>query len=140
MTRAWVQRLALRLALSLSLTMCQAARADEPHPAVGAQVYAKYCTLCHGVSGRGDGRAALIQQRKPADLTKSVHTFEYKLDIVRRGGAAMNRSPSMPAWSEVLSDEEIKEVVAYLQTLLEQDTVIALRSRSSAASDSVKDK
>jgi cytochrome c oxidase cbb3-type subunit 2/cytochrome c oxidase cbb3-type subunit I/II len=103
-------------------------------------VYAKYCTLCHGASGKGDGRAAVIQQRKPADLTKSVRTFEYKLDIVRRGGAALSRSSSMPAWSDVLSDAEIRAVVAYLQTLLEQDAVIARQPVSSTATASVKAK
>jgi mono/diheme cytochrome c family protein len=140
MTRAWVETLAPWLALSISLAISQAAQAEDSHSPVGAQVYSKYCTLCHGASGKGDGRAAVIQQRKPADLTKSARTFEYKLDIVRRGGAALNRSPSMPAWSDVLSDEEIKEVVAYLQTLVEQDAVSALQPVSSATSASVKDR
>jgi mono/diheme cytochrome c family protein len=140
MTRAWVETLAPWLALSISLAISQAARAEDSHSTAGAQVYSKYCTLCHGATGKGDGRAAVIQQRKPADLTKSARTFDYKLEIVRRGGAALNRSPSMPAWSEVLSDEEIKEVVAYLQTLVEQDAVSALRPVSSATSASVKDK
>lgn len=126
--------------LPLLLAFSQSARAAEPSTPVGAQVYAKYCMLCHGATGKGDGRAAVIQQRKPADLTKSTQTHAYKLDIVRRGGAALNRSSSMPAWSDVLSEEEISQVVAYLQTFVDQETLHALKPASSAASVSRKDR
>jgi len=83
----------------------------------GAAVFQKYCVLCHGTEGRGDGRAARLQQVRPADLTQSKRDPAYKLQIVSRGGAAMNRSASMPAWGEVLTGQEVTDVVAYLQVL-----------------------
>jgi mono/diheme cytochrome c family protein len=73
--------------------------------------------LCHGPLGKGDGRAASLQQVPPADLSKSRRSSAYKLQIIREGGAAVNRSRSMPAWREVLSPEQIAEVAAYVNTL-----------------------
>ena len=83
----------------------------------GAALFAKYCSLCHGAGGEGDGRAASVQKVPPANLTVSTRPRSYKMQIVRRGGAALGRSSSMPAWGEVLTDAEIADVVAYVQTL-----------------------
>jgi mono/diheme cytochrome c family protein len=83
----------------------------------GAAVFSKYCALCHGSSGAGDGRAASVQKVAPADLTVSTRSPGYKLQIVRDGGAELGRSSSMPAWRDVLSDAEIADVVEYVETL-----------------------
>lgn len=47
----------------------------------------------------------------------STRSLSYKLQIVREGGAELDRSSSMPAWREVLSDTEIADVVEYIETL-----------------------
>jgi cytochrome c oxidase cbb3-type subunit III len=83
----------------------------------GAAVFQKYCVLCHGASGHGDGRAAALQKARPADLTLSDRSDAYKLQIIREGGVALQRSTSMPPWSDVLSESQIRDVVAYLRTL-----------------------
>ena len=88
----------------------------------GARVYATYCALCHGASGKGDGRAAPLQQVRPADLTTSHRSRQFKLNIVRAGGSALNRSSSMPAWANVLTEQEIADVVTYLQALSNDPT------------------
>src|SRR3954468_19862184 len=102
--------------------MCAADGAHADDTAAAAQVrgsatFAKYCSLCHGTQGKGDGRAARLQQVPPADLTRSQRSDAYKSEIIRKGGAAMSRSSSMPSWGEVLSSQDIQDVVAYLQTL-----------------------
>lgn len=104
-----------------------AADAGTTAQARGALVYSKYCVLCHGESGKGDGRAASMQKARPADLTASRKSESYRLQIVRNGGAAMNRSGSMPAWSDVLSPEQITDVVRYLEV------VASKRDRAQAA-------
>jgi len=38
--------------------------------------------------------------------------------IITLGGEAMGRSPAMPVWGQQLTAQEIKDVVAYLRTLL----------------------
>lgn len=35
----------------------------------GAEDFAAFCSACHGLGGKGDGDAAAVLDRKPADLT-----------------------------------------------------------------------
>jgi len=35
----------------------------------GSQDFATFCSACHGAGGKGDGDAAAVLDRKPADLT-----------------------------------------------------------------------
>ena len=84
----------------------------------GEAVFKTNCTLCHGISGDGKGRAAKLYNPPPADLTHSDKNDDYKRSIIMLGGAAMARSPFMPVWGEQLSTQEIDDVVAYLRTLV----------------------
>ena len=108
---------ALALASAGVLASTHDVRSVEPQAPNGAALFAKYCSLCHGAGGTGNGRAAALQKVPPANLTVSTRPRSYKLQIVRQGGAALGRSSSMPAWADVLSDAEIAEVVEYVQTL-----------------------
>lgn len=83
----------------------------------GEAVFKANCILCHGVKGNGQGRASVLFDPPPADLTKSEKNDEYKEMIIRYGGAAMGRSDKMPIWGQQLSDQEITDVVRYLRTL-----------------------
>ena len=107
----------LALASAGVLASTHEVRPGNAQVARGATVYSKYCALCHGSGGAGDGRAAAMQKVPPADLTVSTRSPGYKLQIVRDGGAELGRSSSMPAWRDVLSDAEIAEVVEYIETL-----------------------
>jgi len=84
----------------------------------GEAVFKTNCILCHGVNADGKGRAAVLYDPPPADLTKSDKNDEYKTLIITLGGAAMGRSPVMPVWGEQLTTQEISDVVAYLRTVL----------------------
>ncbi len=86
----------------------------------GAATYQLYCATCHGPEGKGDGPAA------PADPAPADHTdaaYMGKLDdaylyrLIQKGGAAVGKSPLMVPWGGVLSDEQIRDVIAYLRTL-----------------------
>ena len=112
-----VRGVALAFASAGVLASTHEVRPGSTPVARGAAVYSKYCALCHGSGGAGDGRAASMQKVAPADLTASSRSRSYKLKIVRDGGPGLGRSSSMPAWREVLSDAEIADVVAYVETL-----------------------
>jgi high-affinity iron transporter len=112
-----VRGLALVFASAGVLASTHEVRPGSAPVARGAAVYSKYCALCHGSGGAGDGRAASMQKVPPADLTVSSRSRSYKLKIVRDGGAELGRSSSMPAWREVLTDAEIADVVEYVETL-----------------------
>ncbi len=88
---------------------------------VGKMKYQSYCFSCHGSSGKGDGPAALNLTPKPRDLSNGsfMETLSdpYIVNVIKGGGTAVNKSPLMPAWGNVLSDKEIRDVIAYLRSL-----------------------
>lgn len=84
----------------------------------GEVVFKTNCILCHGVNGDGKGRASVLYNPPPADLTRSDKNDDYKRLIITMGGAAMGRSEVMPVWGEQLNADEINDVVAYLRTIL----------------------
>lgn len=84
----------------------------------GEVVFKTNCVLCHGVKGDGKGRASVLFNPPPANLTRSDKNDEYKTMIITLGGAALGRSPVMPVWGEQLSTQEIKDAVVYLGTIL----------------------
>jgi mono/diheme cytochrome c family protein len=93
---------------------------NDPRPPAGAsrgqRLYFSFCAGCHGVDGRGSWRAALFLIR-PGDLTTTASQPDrYVFDIIKHGGASIGR-PGMPAFGAQLSDDDIRALVAYLQTL-----------------------
>ena len=85
----------------------------------GQVVFKTNCILCHGVKADGKGRASVLLNPPPANLTLSDKNDEYKIMIITLGGAAMGRSAAMPIWGEQsLRPQEIEDVVAYLKTVL----------------------
>jgi mono/diheme cytochrome c family protein len=88
----------------------------------GSIAYRTYCVLCHGASGKGDGRAAKMYTPRPANLTVSPFPDQYKEMIIRGGGPAVGRSPYMPPWGEELTDEQIHDLVAFLREVRKTGT------------------
>lgn len=83
----------------------------------GGLVYANYCVTCHGVTADGNGRAARLYDPRPANLRASDKNDAYVELIVRRGGEAIGRSPKMPPWGEELTDEQIRDLVAFVRSV-----------------------
>lgn len=80
----------------------------------GGELFAIYCTPCHGASGRGDGTVS-TKFVPPADLTNpdlhKVRTDGYWQSYLSVGGAVM------PSYGEALSPDERWHVVNFLRTL-----------------------
>lgn len=83
----------------------------------GSIVFRTYCALCHGYKADGNGRAARSYSPRPANLTLSTATDEYRALIIRKGGAAVGRSQFMPPWGNELTEEQISDVVYYLNVI-----------------------
>jgi mono/diheme cytochrome c family protein len=83
----------------------------------GNLVFQNYCTLCHGVAGKGDGRAAKLHTPRPFNLTTSTAPRYYIADMVRKGGEAMGRGKGMPPWGDQLTDEQVNDVLNFLFSL-----------------------
>ncbi len=87
----------------------------------GRKVYGKYCSICHGAEGRGDGFNAYNLDPRPRNFVDS--SYQARLDSVlieetiSSGGAAVGFSPLMPAWGKTLSDTDIKNARYYVMYL-----------------------
>ena len=77
------------------------AAAAQDHP--GAEPYQRVCQLCHGAGGRGDIAPGLVPLGYDA---------EYVLAVVREGYSQMP-----PISTRELSDDEVRQVVGYLDEL-----------------------
>ena len=91
----------------------------------GEDLYLRNCILCHGPSGQGDGPQAKSLNPSPADLRNlrgpradpSYWFFRIK-EGGKAGALARDRS-AMPAFGDHLTDEEIWQLVAFLNALVE---------------------
>ncbi|MCB9522101.1 MAG: c-type cytochrome [Myxococcales bacterium] len=74
------------------------------------------CQPCHG-AGRGDGPAARLYERRPADLTRERWTWAQTLDaatgVIRRGLPGTG----MPAFGQALDDDTLAELAAHAWAL-----------------------
>ena len=83
-------------------------------------VFTTRCGPCHGVTGRGDGPAAVNLLPKPRDFhdpswqrTVSDQDIE---NIIRRGGVSVGKSMLMPANPD-FDDERIREMRLHVRSL-----------------------
>jgi mono/diheme cytochrome c family protein len=87
----------------------------------GRALFLKYCSVCHGAEGKGDGFNAFNLDPRPRDLSDkqymSAFSEERLYQTIDVGGRGMNKSPSMPSWGGRLNRQEIKYVMAYVQSL-----------------------
>ncbi|WNM60072.1 c-type cytochrome [Candidatus Nitrospira allomarina] len=73
----------------------------------------RLCSACHGIIGMGDGGG--LFNPPPADLKAPAtqeKTNEGLLDTIRNG----HPNTAMGKWEYALSEEEMKEVLAYIRT------------------------
>jgi mono/diheme cytochrome c family protein len=68
---------------------------------------------CHGENAEGNGPAATVLTPKPANLKKMSGThsdgeFAWKIE---------NGRGPMPAWKNILSENQIWDIVNYIQSL-----------------------
>ncbi len=92
----------------------------------GRQIYSDQCAACHGtdLEGQPDWRSPLPSGRLPAPPhDASGHTWHHPDDvlfrIVKEGTAAIvggGYESDMPGFADVLSDPEIRAVLAYIKS------------------------
>lgn len=96
--------------------------ARKPSVENGEKVYKGGCIACHGADGTGapQSDAVFIRPDTWPDFTACDQTTpepngNYKAVIVH-GGPSRGFSQIMPAFGDLLTDEQINDVVAYLRT------------------------
>lgn len=86
--------------------------------AVGATVYAKSCSACHGSRGLGDGEAGRDLSPSPALLAYMVQmpmaVDEYLFWAISEGGQPFGTD--MPAFKNLLAEDELWSVISYMRS------------------------
>jgi mono/diheme cytochrome c family protein len=99
----------------------------------GKYIYLKYCSVCHGTEGKGDGFNAYNLDPKPRDFSDSGFIAsladERLMEVVRDGGRGVNKSPTMPAYGRTLGKDDISYVISYVRTFTSPDTVKTIAKR-----------
>jgi mono/diheme cytochrome c family protein len=84
----------------------------------GAALYSTNCASCHGDSGKGDTPAGQALDPKAADLTADGdQADDFVYWRIAEGGLVDPFNSSMPAWKNLLSEDEIWQVITYIRTL-----------------------
>lgn len=98
---------------------------SKPDLSLGKALYAKHCAVCHGaqLEGQPNWRARLPSGRMPAPPhDDSGHTWHHPDEVlfgITRNGLVPPHAPAgyesdMPAFAGILSDAEIRAVLAYI--------------------------
>jgi cytochrome c oxidase cbb3-type subunit 3 len=111
--------LALLALLPGALALGDAGAADGQYSERAVRNYDTYCVQCHGINRNGRGinsRDMPVQPRDHSDA-KGMGGIpnEELFRVIKEGGLAVNKSVLMPAWGNVMNDEEIRELVGYLR-------------------------
>lgn len=87
----------------------------------GAFLFGRYCAVCHGFEGKGDGFNAFNLDPRPRDLSDSTYMRALSdaqiMQTINGGGRSVNKSPLMPAYGWTLSRQEIQELSSFVKTL-----------------------
>lgn len=104
----------------------------------GKQIYEQRCWWCHGAEGEGNGPAAEFLIPPPRDFTQGLYKFKSTpfdeivpsdddiFKMIKGGVVKNNRSnwtglndTSMPGWGDMLSDQDIWDLVAFIKAIVE---------------------
>ncbi len=85
----------------------------------GAALHLQHCAECHGA----DGKAEVIvmhMDTPPKDQSDPVYmktlADAYLYLAVCKGGVGVGRNFIMPAWGDLLSDQDIKDLIAQIRS------------------------
>jgi mono/diheme cytochrome c family protein len=90
-------------------------------PTQGKQWYYSYCIACHGWLMHGDGPSAAELNPRPRTLTRGDYMQKKSnlelFTVIKGGGEAVALSSSMPGWGNLLMDQDIWNVVAFIRAM-----------------------
>ncbi len=87
----------------------------------GVEKFEQFCAACHGVDGQANGPSAQAMNPKPRNFTDA--RWQESVDdahiakVIKEGGASVGLSATMAPWGSVVSDSEVKEIIAHIRSL-----------------------
>jgi cytochrome c oxidase cbb3-type subunit 3 len=79
---------------------------------IGTKLYFTWCVQCHGAKANGESRFG----KYAGDLTKFWRGYKEFVVIVKNGRV----DKMMPPWKDVLDEDNIAKIGAFLETLAEE--------------------
>lgn len=109
---------ALAVLLTSQAMVATSEAAGKGDPAKGKKVYTNTCAACHGATGAGNGPAGMALNPKPRNFTKEK--FKQGSTEAALTRTIENGVPGTPmvAWKSTLKPDDIKNVVAYVRSLI----------------------
>ncbi len=80
-----------------------------------AAIYANQCAFCHGVSGKGDGPAAVALKPPPKDLSSAEYWKSAQPDTLKLVIANGKPGTAMVPFKDKLTADEIAALVEHLR-------------------------
>jgi mono/diheme cytochrome c family protein len=102
---------ALQITTDMSLAMPNDLHADMQQ---GERFYNANCATCHGVKGDGKGPRAYFINPKPRNFTSPNSRAILNRPFIYAAVSSGRLGSEMPAWSKVLTDQEIANVSEYV--------------------------
>jgi high-affinity iron transporter len=97
-----------------------AARAKAADLAEGKQNYDAVCAACHGTTGNADGTGAAALQVPPKKFSDCASMAKVSdstmIEVIKEGGTAAHLSSEMQPWGSAFSDDQVKDLVAYIRS------------------------
>lgn len=113
--RTSVLSLLLALLLGAGAAGLVAQAAGQGNAKDGKAHYERYCAVCHGQRGLGNGPMAKATTPPASKLT--TRDVRKKSDAQILEAIANGVGSVMPAWRGVLDDQQLLDVVAYVRSL-----------------------
>ena len=85
-------------------------------PETGMQLYEKYCQVCHGVEGDGDGIMTNLMGIMPMDHTNPNETNSLDNEALVES-ILDGKGRFMPAWRGILNQADVEALVSYIRLL-----------------------
>ena len=122
----------LLLTSYFSVAFAQESPVESPDMEAGKKIYEKRCIHCHGPEGRGNGPAAHFLNPPPTNLARARYKYhstpEKSLptdeDLIRTVSKGLPGT-AMPAWEDILSEQQRHQVVQYIKTFSRRFTRLA---------------
>lgn len=85
-------------------------------PDLGYGLYQKYCVVCHGEDGDGEGIMTKLMDISPTD-----HSSPSAMNVVSNAELMetiqYGKGEFMPGWKDILSEPEIEALISYIRLL-----------------------
>lgn len=99
------------LRADMSLPMPKGLKGD---PVKGERFFKANCATCHGVKGDGKGPRAYFINPKPRNFVDTAARDSLTRPAIYAATSMGKLGTEMPAWSKVLSDQEVADVAEYV--------------------------